>query len=49
VSAAAAAAPSGVVTFLFTDVEDSTCRRENDADEMRLAPAGISGHAGGPE
>jgi len=30
-----------VVTFLFTDVEDSTRRRENDADEMRLAPAGI--------
>jgi predicted ATPase/class 3 adenylate cyclase len=29
------AAPSGVVTFLFTDVEGSTRRWENDAEEMR--------------
>ena len=34
-----AAAPSGVVTFLFTDVEGSTRRWENDADEMRAALA----------
>jgi hypothetical protein len=27
-----AAAPSGVVTFLFTDVEGSTRRWENDAE-----------------
>jgi predicted ATPase/class 3 adenylate cyclase len=33
------AAPSGVVTFLFTDVEGSTRRWEADADEMRLALA----------
>ena len=33
-----AAAPSGVVTFLFTDVEGSTRRWEADAD----------GDAGGP-
>jgi predicted ATPase/class 3 adenylate cyclase len=39
VSAAAAAAPSGVVTFLFTDVEGSTRRWETDADGMRLALA----------
>jgi predicted ATPase/class 3 adenylate cyclase len=32
-----AAAPSGVVTFLFTDVEGSTRRWEADADEMRAA------------
>ena len=32
-------APSGVVTFLFTDVEGSTRRWENDADEMRAALA----------
>ena len=31
-----AAAPSGVVTFLFTDVEGSTRRWEADADEMRV-------------
>jgi class 3 adenylate cyclase len=30
-----AAAPSGVVTFLFTDVEGSTRRWEADADAMR--------------
>jgi class 3 adenylate cyclase len=33
------ASPSGVVTFLFTDVEGSTRRWENDADEMRAALA----------
>ena len=33
------AAPSGVVTFLFTDVEGSTRRWETDADEMRAALA----------
>ena len=32
-----AAAPSGVVTFLFTDVEGSTRRWETDADGMRSA------------
>jgi predicted ATPase/class 3 adenylate cyclase len=32
-------APSGVVTFLFTDVEGSTHRWEADADEMRAALA----------
>jgi class 3 adenylate cyclase len=31
------AAPSGVVTFLFTDVEGSTRRWETDADAMRSA------------
>ena len=31
------AAPSGVVTFLFTDIEGSTRRWEADADEMRAA------------
>ena len=30
-------APSGVVTFLFTDIEGSTRRWESDADEMRGA------------
>src|SRR5215212_9867088 len=34
-----AAAPSGVVTFLFTDVEGSTRRWEADADDMRAALA----------
>ena len=34
-----AAAPSGVVTFLFTDVEGSTRRWETDADGMRIALA----------
>ena len=29
--------PSGVVTFLFTDVEGSTRRWEKDADGMRVA------------
>ena len=38
-SVSAAAAPSGVVTFLFTDVEGSTRRWENDADGMRAAMA----------
>ncbi len=33
------AAPSGVVTFLFTDVEGSTRRWEKDADGMRIALA----------
>ena len=32
-----AAAPSGVVTFLFTDIEGSTRRWESDADAMRAA------------
>ena len=32
-------APSGVVTFLFTDVEGSTRRWETDADGMRIALA----------
>jgi len=39
VSAPAAAAPSGVVTFLFTDVEGSTRRWEADAEGMRKALA----------
>jgi class 3 adenylate cyclase len=34
-----AAAPSGVVTFLFTDVEGSTPRWEADAEGMRVALA----------
>src|ERR1700756_2442946 len=38
-SAPAPAAPSGVVTFLFTDVEGSTRRWEADADAMRVALA----------
>src|SRR3984893_12435435 len=46
--------PSGVVTFLFTDVEGSTRRWENDADAMRAALAAhdevlrnaIEAHAG---
>jgi class 3 adenylate cyclase len=33
------AAPSGVVTFLFTDVEGSTRRWETGADAMRKALA----------
>ena len=33
------AAPSGVVTFLFTDIEGSTRRWEADADGMRVALA----------
>jgi predicted ATPase len=49
-----AAAPSGVVTFLFTDVEGSTRRWEADADAMRVALAAhdevlrtaIEGHGG---
>ncbi len=32
-------APSGVVTFLFTDIEGSTRRWETDADAMRVALA----------
>jgi class 3 adenylate cyclase len=39
VSAQPAPAPSGVVTFLFTDVEGSTRRWEADADDMRVALA----------
>ena len=35
----AEAAPSGVVTFLFTDIEGSTRRWEANADEMRAALA----------
>jgi class 3 adenylate cyclase len=54
VSAPGAAAPSGVVTFLFTDVEGSTRRWEKDADAMRAALAAhdevlrrvIEAHAG---
>ncbi|MGO9102235.1 MAG: ATP-binding protein, partial [Mycobacterium sp.] len=38
-SGARAAAPSGVVTFLFTDVEGSTRRWEADAEGMRAALA----------
>ena len=38
-SAPATAGPSGVVTFLFTDVEGSTRRWEADADAMRVALA----------
>ena len=38
-----AAAPSGVVTFLFTDIEGSTRRWESDADAMRAA---LLKHAG---
>ncbi len=34
-----AAAPSGVVTFLFTDVEGSTRQWESDAEGMRVALA----------
>src|SRR5271155_4884300 len=53
-SAPGAAAPSGVVTFLFTDVEGSTRRWEADADGMRIALAAhdevlrgaIEGHGG---
>ena len=37
VSADRAAAPSGVVTFLFTDIEGSTRRWEADAAAMRAA------------
>ena len=40
-SADRAAAPSGVVTFLFTDVEGSTRRWDADADGMRL---GLAAH-----
>src|SRR5271167_475484 len=39
VSAPAVPPPSGVVTFLFTDVEGSTRRWEADADAMRVALA----------
>ena len=39
-SADPAAAPSGVVTFLFTDIEGSTRRWEADADSMRAALMG---------
>jgi class 3 adenylate cyclase len=36
-SAGPARPPSGVVTFLFTDIEGSTRRWESDADTMRTA------------
>ena len=36
---ACVSAPSGVVTFLFTDIEGSTRRWESDADAMRAALA----------
>ena len=47
-------APSGVVTFLFTDIEGSTRRWEADAEGMRAAlathdevlRAAIEGHGG---
>src|ERR1700739_4099547 len=39
VSAVSAGPPSGVVTFLFTDVEGSTRRWEADAEGMRAALA----------
>ncbi|OBJ08092.1 cyclase [Mycobacterium sp. 1465703.0] len=39
VSTEPGAAPSGVVTFLFTDVEGSTRRWETDAEQMRAALA----------
>jgi class 3 adenylate cyclase len=39
VNVSAATAPSGVVTFLFTDVEGSTRRWEADANGMRVALA----------
>jgi predicted ATPase/class 3 adenylate cyclase len=42
-SAPPAAAPSGVVTFLFTDVEGSTRRWEADAEAMRVALAAHDG------
>src|SRR6201993_212851 len=46
--------PSGVVTFLFTDIEGSTRRWESDADGMRAAllahdevlRSAIEGHGG---
>jgi class 3 adenylate cyclase len=39
VRVSAAAAPSGVVTFLFTDIEGSTRRWEADPDGMQVALA----------
>lgn len=39
-SVSAVPTPSGVVTFLFTDIEGSTRRWESDADAMRKALAG---------
>jgi class 3 adenylate cyclase len=42
-----AAAPSGVITFLFTDIEGSTRRWEADADAMvRLVVFDSAGAAG---
>src|SRR6516165_736224 len=43
VSVPPASAPSGVVTFLFTDVEGSTRRWESDAAGMRVALAAHDG------
>jgi class 3 adenylate cyclase len=43
VSADQAIGPSGVVTFLFTDVEGSTRRWETNADAMRAALAAHDG------
>ena len=43
-----AAAPSGVVTFLFTDVEGSTRRWETDAEGMRAALAAHDQVRAGP-
>ena len=41
-----AAAPSGVVTFEFTDIEGSTRRWESDAAAMRSALLGVRAQPG---